>query len=288
MVQRGSAGEESGSAAVKASLSFEATTRVADAVAADPAIIERLAALHPTLRRLCDADERKSMGGVGTLGDAAERVGVPVADLVHAANARSPVACQATYRDAPEEETPDWMGQFDEPGARRLDVRPLIAEGREPFTPIMTAVAAVPVCGSLIIDAPFNPLPLRELLAHRDFATFGRRLSDEHWRIYCLHGLSFLDSGQGNAHRPTSDEQGARIWRAADGVHIDARHLQAPAPLVAILRLIDGSNHSGVVVAHLRRDPVFLYPELVERGWSWANVPGEPGEVRLLLRKAGT
>jgi hypothetical protein len=39
-----------------------------------------------------------------------------------------------------------------------------------------------------------------------------------------------------------------------------------------------------VVIAHLEREPVFLYPELAERGWSHALVPGEPGEVRLVLR----
>ena len=55
--------------------------------------------------------------------------------------------------------------------------------------------------------------------------------------------------------------------------------------MIAILSLIDGSGHEGVVVAHLEREPVFLYPELAERGWSHALAPGEPGDVRLVLSK---
>ena len=84
---------------------------------------------------------------------------------------------------------------------------------------------------------------------------------------------------------PVTTDNGAKVWRAGDGVHIDVRGLERPGPMIAILSLIDGSGHEGVVVAHLDREPVFLYPELAERGWSHALVPGEADEVRLVLSK---
>ena len=73
-------------------------------------------------------------------------------------------------------------------------------------------------------------------------------------------------------------------WREGQAVHIDVRGMVPPQPLVAILRLVR-STPPGHVVAHLDRDPVMLYPELAELGWEALPMPGEAGEVRLLLRR---
>jgi hypothetical protein len=75
----------------------------------------------------------------------------------------------------------------------------------------------------------------------------------------------------------------ARTWRAADAWHIDVRGLSAPAPLVAILRLVESIEDATPVIVHHDRDPQLLYPELAERGWGAQRIAGEPGEVRLKL-----
>jgi len=67
--------------------------------------------------------------------------------------------------------------------------------------------------------------------------------------------------------RANSCEDG-RIWRAPDGVHIDVRGLEPPQPMRAILRLLDLGEVDSVAIAHLDREPIFLYPELDERGWN--------------------
>ena len=41
------------------------------------------------------------------------------------------------------------------------------------------------------------------------------------------------------------------------------------------------------VMLHHDRDPVLLYPELTELGWSAERLPGEPGELRLRLTPGG-
>jgi Uncharacterized conserved protein (DUF2249) len=58
------------------------------------------------------------------------------------------------------------------------------------------------------------------------------------------------------------------MWRAADAVHIDLRGLEPPEPMIAILQTIDGGEVNTALVAHLDREPIFLYPELDDRGWS--------------------
>jgi len=75
-----------------------------------------------------------------------------------------------------------------------------------------------------------------------------------------------------------------REWQTDGATHLDVRGLPPPQPLVAIVRLVR-SGPSGRVVVHLDRDPMLLYPELAELGWEARPLDGDPGEVRLLLRR---
>jgi hypothetical protein len=76
-----------------------------------------------------------------------------------------------------------------------------------------------------------------------------------------------------------------RRWVEADGVHIDVRGLQPPGPLVAILELVESIRDATPVIVHHERDPLLLYPELAEVGWTAVRLDGEPGEVRLKLER---
>lgn len=51
-----------------------------------------------------------------------------------------------------------------------LDVRPILAMGEEPFDVIMNTANEIEPGGSLEVTAPFEPLPLYEVMARRGFA----------------------------------------------------------------------------------------------------------------------
>ena len=265
---------------------FESNARINDVIAADPTVVDRLEILHPTFRRLRDREGRETVGEMATLGDVARIAEVPVSVLLAVVNGKIPAPCAAGSWDGEEERRPAWMDRFDEAAALHIDVRPILAGGHDPFVEIMAVVDKVRAGGGLTIDAPFNPSPLRRVFAGKGFATFGQRLAPDHWRIFCLQGAT-EETEQPPRPVPTTTELGARVWRADDGVHIDVPGLEGPRPMIAILSLIDGPGHEGAVTAHLDREPVFLYPELTERGWSYGIVPGEPGEIRLVLEKGG-
>ncbi|HWO89012.1 MAG TPA: DUF542 domain-containing protein [Gemmatimonadales bacterium] len=50
-----------------------------------------------------------------------------------------------------------------------LDVRPILAEGGEPFADIMAAADRVAPGGVLVITAPFEPVPLYGVMSKRGF-----------------------------------------------------------------------------------------------------------------------
>jgi hypothetical protein len=69
-----------------------------------------------------------------------------------------------------------------------------------------------------------------------------------------------------HAHARSAD--GSRKWRTADAIHIDLRGLEPPEPMVAVLQTIESGEVDTALVGYFDREPIFLYPELEDRGWS--------------------
>jgi uncharacterized protein (DUF2249 family) len=261
------------------SVPWSAETRLRDVVAADPGVVERLTALDPLFACLRDGGAQALPGRLTTIADAAAVAGLPVEAvlIVIAANRPcDPVIDTAIDREHPEP-APGWLDGFDAAAAIRIDVRPLLARHEEPFAAIMQRAAEIGVGQGLVIEAPFNPAPLRRVLAGKGFASYGRHLEPHHWRIFCLRTLMARQAEDRSL-------QGARLWQTPDALHIDVRGLQPPAPMVAILGLIDAGRHPGHIIAHLDREPVFLFPQLDDRGWTYVAIEGDPDEVRLEMR----
>lgn len=72
--------------------------------------------------------------------------------------------------------------------AEVLDVRPVLAEGGEPFVQIMETAEHVPAGKSLVLIAPFEPVPLYQALGGRGFSHETERISDEEWVIRFTRG----------------------------------------------------------------------------------------------------
>lgn len=67
--------------------------------------------------------------------------------------------------------------------ARRVDARPIIAEGQEPFDTIMEAAGAVGPGEVLVVYAPFEPVRLEGVLGEQGFTHDAEELEGGDWRI---------------------------------------------------------------------------------------------------------
>ena len=67
---------------------------------------------------------------------------------------------------------------------KRLDVRPLIAAGEEPFPRIRARVDALGAGEGLLVIAPFLPSPLIEKLGHDGFASKVQHGAGGEWMVY--------------------------------------------------------------------------------------------------------
>jgi len=65
-----------------------------------------------------------------------------------------------------------------------LDVREDIRRGQEPFARIMAAVKALADDQALVLRAPFEPIPLYEVLGKRGFVHWTERRASDDWSIW--------------------------------------------------------------------------------------------------------
>lgn len=250
---------------------------IAEAAARDPGLIDRLASCHPALERLKAPGLGRVLAGLITLKDAARMADLDAEELLAHAKGERAAMPQAVASPGPEPD-PDWSNR--EPSLR-LDVRPIIAQGGDPFHEIIEATNSIAVGQVLEITAPFDPVPLRRVLGTRGFVSQARREASGSWLVLFRRESEKADEAP--AVHPGACEPAQAAVSAPQGavLQLDVRSLTPPEPMLAILRALDAPGPNQTVVVRLDREPVHLFPELAERGWRWRALPAEPGEFRL-------
>lgn len=69
-------------------------------------------------------------------------------------------------------------------------------------------------------------------------------------------------------HDHARPPDGSRLWRTTDAIHLDLRGLEPSQSLLMVLRTIESGEVDTALVGHFDQEPIFLYSELEDRGWS--------------------
>lgn len=161
-----------------------------------------------------------------------------------------------------------------------VDVRTLLRKGGEPFRLIMAALETLAPGEGLRILSTFEPKPLYRVMSERGFDHAARPLTDGDWEV------TFTPSASVPPVAVSRGSEDATDW--ADPIfHLDLCALEAPEPMVRILRQIDLMEPDEVLFAVLDREPVFLLPELERRGHRWACAADEARTTWRLLVRVG-
>ena len=142
-----------------------------------------------------------------------------------------------------------------------VDARPILRAGGEPFSVIMAAVERLEPGQGLRLYAPFKPAPLFDVMANRGFAHSARALEAGEWEV--LFTPTATKQAESPAATPIFDD-----W-PEPAVRLDNRDLEPPEPMVRILAAAEKLGPGETLSALLRREPVFLFPQLEKRGFRW-------------------
>lgn len=143
-------------------------------------LLDRLCAYNPAFGEFRRVLGNEDIAGRLTLGDVASMVDSPADEVAALANGVDLPA----RRSHPLENPP--ATQADSGAAslprRMLDARPIFANGQEPLAAILALADEAGPDATLVIDAPFHPVPLRRLLARRGYQSSAQALAPDHWR----------------------------------------------------------------------------------------------------------
>ena len=141
-----------------------------------------------------------------------------------------------------------------------LDVRPVLAEGGEPYRLIMDTVEGLAPGETLVLRSPFDPAPLHRVMA----------------------GLGFSRSTRERA----PDDVETDYWRPGDlaPLELDVRGLQPPEPMERTLAVLDELPAERALVQVNDRVPAFLLPLLDERGYRYRIGADPRGTVVTIWR----
>lgn len=142
-----------------------------------------------------------------------------------------------------------------------VDVRPILRGGGEPFSVIMSALDRLAPGQGLRLYAPFRPVPLFGVMAERGFVHSERALDAGEWEVRFTPAAAPQAASPSVA--PAFDD-----W-PAPAVRLDNRDLDPPEPMVRILGAAEKLAPGATLSALLRREPVFLFPQLEKRGYRW-------------------
>ncbi|RDL48417.1 hypothetical protein BLJAPNOD_04692 [Ensifer sp. M14] len=160
---------------------------------------------------------------------------------------------------------------------KEFDVRPILADGREPFQAIMAAVDSLGTGQGLILLAPFRPSPLFSVMERKGFSHQVFELEGGDFKIqFTPRATEVLASG---------DVRNAEEWpqpvRALDLTDLNPTKSQARV-LSELVTLTPGD----VLFAVFAEEPLRLFPELSDRGHQWVgNFDKNGASFRIMVKR---
>ncbi len=256
--------------------------RVSEVLSRYPQLLDELIAASPAFAKLRNPLLRRTMPRLVSVAQAARIGGLEPDALLERLNRAlgidNPPAPAATQPAETRIGTPApaWL---EAPVGFQLDVRPILAAGGEPFQNIMQAAAEVLVGQRLLLEAPFEPLPLYKVMEKKGFAAWCEQLAPQHFRVHFYR----LPSSAQPSRKVLLDES---AWNqpAHATLRIEA-NWEPPLPMQRVLEaLATLPPGQRLLVRHVRR-PVHLLARLEQEGVPYLLRDLGPGRVDLLIEK---
>ncbi len=162
-----------------------------------------------------------------------------------------------------------------------LDVCDDLKAGREPLSRILKAVSGLHNGQGLRLVAPFKPVPLFFVLGRMGFSHQETMIEPGRWEV-----LFEPSSDRAAAATPASRHEEIAPTAASTHVEVDARGLEPPQPMIAILEALAALPDWAELHAYTDRRPVHLYPQLEARGFTGVTEELPDGSHLTRIRRA--
>jgi len=266
-------------------MTITVNTKIATLIKQHPDALESIIKIHPKFEKLRNPLLRKIMAARTSISMASKISGCSVDDFFRQLKPLGFEIDSATKATATgEKQIPDFILFIKKHQVIDLDVRSVIASGKDPLSLIIQKVKTVQPGQILKIINSFYPEPLILLLEKQGFTAYADVIDDNFVETYF-----YKEKGGEIPTTPTSDPKSGweEVLARFDNKMevIDVRALEMPKPMLAILDALDKLPADAALFVHHKRIPVFLLPELTERKFAFRIKEIGEGNVNLLIFK---
>lgn len=261
-----------------------ANTKIAAILKHHPAALDAIISISPKFEKLRNPVLRKLMAGRASISMASKIGGCRIHDFFEKLQPLGFAVDETIPAIAEEKKQPPDFIKTIQPGQMIvLDVRPLMASGKDPLNSILEKIRALQPNQVLKILNNFEPTPLMQLLQKQGFESYAEEINEnlvETW----FYRRSHVAPQNAPAVSDASKNWDQLFERFKDRLQtIDVRNLEMPLPMLTILEALDELAAGTALFVYHKRIPVFLLPELVERKFDYRIKEISEGEVHLLI-----
>jgi uncharacterized protein (DUF2249 family) len=262
-------------------------TKISKIIEGNQAAIEQIAGINKHFKKLKNPILRKVLGTRVSVKDAAKIGGVSINEFLQKL---AEIGMQVEFPDGDKNIVDPQMPadgfELNDEMIVKLDVRPTIESGADPFSEIMAVIKTLKSDQILQIINIFEPIPLINILKNKGFESFTKQIekSEFHTFFRRIDEKTIIDSNT-SLNNIFDDFDSKMVDFGSNLVEIDVRELEMPEPMVAILNEITNLPYNHGLFVHHKKVPQFLLPELKSRSFSWLAKEIEEGYVQMLIWK---
>jgi uncharacterized protein (DUF2249 family) len=163
-----------------------------------------------------------------------------------------------------------------------LDVREEIRQGRKPCGVITQTVGSLKSGQSLRLIAPFEPVPLFDLLGSQGYGHEATQLPGGDWEVLFSRDIAVRTAAARREEHATCTCSQAMEDEIPE---VDARGLEPPQPMVRILEALAALPDGAELRARTDRRPMHLLPQLEMRGFLGESEEQADGSYVTCIRR---
>lgn len=264
-------------------------TKISALIKANEMVIDALADLNPHFNKLRNAVLRKLLAGRVTIEDACRISGCKVEDFL-LKMAEIGFEIGNSTPEVSESITENKPAIFQNLEEVVLDVRPMLARGEDPLKAITKTTNTLGDKQCLKLINTFEPIPLISLLFKKGFTHHTERLQPDlviTWFVKAgKESLVNHEVGIKSGANKAEFDLKLKSFAPHKLETIDVRGLEMPQPMITILSHLENLAPDKALFVLHKKIPVYLLPELQDRGFSYALREVEDGKVDMLIYKS--
>ncbi len=267
-------------------MNINADTKIAVLLKQSPAALDAIVSINSKFEKLRNPILRKLMAGRTSIGMAAKISGNSVEDFFLKLKPLG-FTIETTKSNCQNEERPKppaFLNSLKPEHITEFDVRSLIEEDKDPLPEIVKKVKEIKTRSALKIINSFEPTPLILLLKKQGFASYSDVINDQLVETYFYKTTNEVVAIN-ETEKPSEDWDELREKFRNNTADIDVRKLEMPGPMMAIIDALEKLQADTALFVYHKRIPVFLLPELKDRGFDFRIKEIADNEVHLLIFK---